>query len=102
MLNLFNFLPKNKSELVGPGVGAYCLARVSLVALIETFAFFFLNVHRFGLGERTISATSYPTSIVLGLHILKALGDIDWRPDRMAPSRPVWKDHYALTLFPLS
>jgi hypothetical protein len=99
---LYNFLPKKISELNEKNAGSYFLARSSLVALTETFAFFFLNLHRFGLSEAKYfrDELSNVNMRVLGLrvaleendltsvrHILKALGDTDWHPARMAPPR---------------
>ena len=99
---LYKFLPKTIEEFNTKGAPLYFLARVSLVTLTETFAFFFLKLHRFGLGEGKYfrDELSNINMRVLGLrvaleendstsvtHILKALGDTDRHPDRMAPSR---------------
>jgi hypothetical protein len=48
---LATFLPNSAAALDQDGVVAYFFIRLSLVALIETFAFFFLNLYRSGIAE---------------------------------------------------
>src|SRR5260370_19317416 len=48
---LYGFLPATRADLSGEGAISYFLARLSLVTLVEAFAFFFLRLYRFVLVE---------------------------------------------------